>query len=179
MLKTVDEKVCNFLQIVRRKGYVVNLVVAIARAKTLTAKSDLEHLKAPDLQNSSWTNSLFRKMGFVRLAKTTSKREIPEGTKNEAALILHNQIANLVEKYQIPSSMLINIDQTPLKYAPESNQMMAQKGSKHVAIEGSTHKNAITATSGVTYDNQFLPIQLIYGGKTLQSLPRFECPKAF
>ena len=56
---------------------------------------------------------------------------------------------------------------------------MGQKGSKHVEIEGSTYKNAITATFGITWDNQFLPIQLIYGGKTLQSLPRFEFPRAF
>ena len=56
---------------------------------------------------------------------------------------------------------------------------MAQKGFKHVAIEGSAYKSAITATFAITYDDQFLPIQLIYGGKTLQSLPRFEFPKAF
>ena len=43
-------------------------------------------------------------------AKTTSKPEIPERAKNEAAFILHHQI---LEKYQIPSSMLINIDQIP------------------------------------------------------------------
>ena len=168
MLETVDEKVCNFLQIVRRKGGVVNSVVAIATAKVLVTKSDLEHLKALDLENSSWTKSLFRRTGFVRRAKTTSKPEILERAKNEAALILHHQIVDLVEKYQISSSMLINIDQTPLKYAPVSNQTMAQKGSKHVAIKGSSYKNAITATFGITYDNQFLPIQLIYSGKTLQ-----------
>ena len=46
MLETVDEKICNFLQIVRRKGGVVNSVVAIATAKVLVTKSDLEHLKA-------------------------------------------------------------------------------------------------------------------------------------
>ena len=118
-------------------------------------------------------------MGFMRQAKTTSRSEIPERAKNEAALILYHQIVNLVEKHQIPSSMFTNIDQTPLKYAPVSNPLMAQNRSKHVAIEGSTYKNAITATFGITCDNQFLPIQLIYGGKTLQSLPRFEFPKAF
>ena len=75
--------------------------------------------------------------------------------------------------------MVINIDQTPWKYAPVSNQSMVQKGSSNIAIHGSTYKNAITATFGITYDNQFLPIQLIYGGKTLQSLPRFEFPKSF
>ena len=110
MLETVDEKLCNFLQIVRGKGGVVNSVVAIATAKALIAKSDLEHLKALDLEYSSWTKSLFQRMGFVRRAKITSKLEIPERAKNEAAPILHHQIIDLVEKYQIPSSMLINID---------------------------------------------------------------------
>ena len=110
------------------------MVVAIAAAKALTAKGDLKHLNALDLETSSWTRSRFQRMGFVRRAKTTSKPEIPERVKNEAALILHHQI---LEKYQIPSSMLINIDQTPLEYAPVSNQMMSQKGSKHVAIERS------------------------------------------
>ena len=144
------------------------MAVAIAAAKALIAKSDLEHLKAVDLENSSWTKSLFPRMGFLRRAKTTSKPGIPERAKNEAALILHHQIVDLVEKYQIPSSMLINVDQTPSKYAPVSNQMMApQKGFKHVAIEGSTHKNALTAKIGIIYENHSLPIQLIYGGKAL------------
>ena len=75
--------------------------------------------------------------------------------------------------------MLINIDQTPLKYASLSNQKMAPKGSKYVIVEGSTYKNAITATFGITYDNQLLLIQLIYDEKTLQSLPRFKFSKAF
>ena len=118
-------------------------MVAIVTAKALIAKSDLEYRKALDLENSSWTKSLFRRMGFVRRGKTTSKPEIPERAKNEAALILQHQIVDLVEKYQIASLMLINIDQTPLKYAPVSNQTMVQKRSKHVAIEGSSYKNAI------------------------------------
>ena len=42
MLETVDEEVCNFLQIVRRKEGVVNSVVAITTAKALIAKSDLD-----------------------------------------------------------------------------------------------------------------------------------------
>ena len=54
--------------------------------------------------------------------------------------------------------MLINIDQTPLKYALVPNQTMVQKGSKHVAIEGSPYKNAITATFGITYDDQFFEL---------------------
>ena len=115
-------------------------MVAIVTAKAVIAKSDLEYRKALDLEHSSWTKSLFRRMGFVRRGKTA---EIPQRAKNEAALILQHQIVDLVEKYQIASLMLINIDQTPLKYAPVSNQTMVQKRSKHVAIEGSSYKNAI------------------------------------
>ena len=118
-------------------------MVAIVTAKALIAKSDLEYREALDLENSSWTKSLFRRMGFVRRGKTASKPEIPQRAKNEAALILQHQIVDLVEKCQIASLMLINIDQTPFKYAPVSNQTMVQKRSKHVAIEGSSYKNAI------------------------------------
>ena len=49
-------------------------------------------------------------MSFARQANTTSKLEILERAKNEAALILHLQIIDFVEKYQILSSLLINID---------------------------------------------------------------------
>ena len=38
------------------------------------------------------------------------------------------------EKYQIPSSVLINIDRMPLKYPLVSNQTMVQKEYKHATI---------------------------------------------
>ena len=109
----------------------------------------------------------------MRPAKITSKPEIPERAKNEAALILHHQTVNLVKKYQIPSSILLNIDQTFLKYASVSNQTMAKNGSKYIAI---VHHNCNIWNN---IRRPFLTIELIYGGKNLQSLPRFEFPKAF
>lgn len=84
MLGTVDEKVQVFLQLLRRKGEVVNTVVAIATAKALIERSGLENLKAIDLESSFWAKSLFQRMGFVRRGKTTSKPEIPERGKHEA-----------------------------------------------------------------------------------------------
>ena len=103
----------------------------------------------------------------------------PELAKKEAGLILHHQIVDLIEKYQIPPSMVINIDQTPLKYAQVTNQTLVTKGSKHVAITGRSYRQAIPVTFGVTYENGFLPMQLIYGGKTVQSIPRFKFPESF
>ena len=56
---------------------------------------------------------------------------------------------------------------------------MAPKGSKTVPIKGSTEKRMITVTFTITLDGHFLPVQLIYGGKTSKSLPRVNFPKSF
>ena len=59
MLGSSDEKVKNFLLILRRKGGVANSGVAIAAAQGLIQKSSDEHLKCIDFVSSSWTQSLF------------------------------------------------------------------------------------------------------------------------
>jgi len=56
---------------------------------------------------------------------------------------------------------------------------MALKGSKSVTIVGASDKRKITATFAITLSGDFLPMQLIYGGKTKQSLPRFKFPDSF
>ena len=59
MLGSIDEKVKNFLLILRQKGGVVNSVVAIVAVQALIQKSSDEHLKCIDLVSSSWTQCLF------------------------------------------------------------------------------------------------------------------------
>jgi len=46
-------------------------------------------------------------------------------------------------------------------------------------MEGGSDKRCITGTFGITFTNKFLTIQLIYGGKTEQSLPRFKFLEGF
>ena len=89
------------------------------------------------------------------------------------------EIVSQIEKYNIPHSMIINIDQTPLKYVSTTNYTLAKKGSTTVTVEGGNDKRTITGTFGIYFTNKFLPIQLIYGGKTDQSLPRFKFPEGF
>ena len=82
----------------------------------------------------------------------------------------------IVEKYEIPHSLIMNLDQTPLKYIPAINHTMAKQNSKSVSIAGSSDKHSITGTFTITLNGHFLPMQLIHGGKTKQSLPRFKFP---
>ena len=113
-------------------------------------------------------------MGFVKRASTTSRPEIPYGSRKEAELIFHHDIAYKVEKFQIPESLIMNINQTPSKFAPASSRTMAKKNSKHVSIAGSSYKKAITATFGITFSNALLPMQLIYAGKTAASFHKSQ-----
>ena len=46
-------------------------------------------------------------------------------------------------------------------------------------MEGGNDKRCITGTFSITFTNEFLPVQLIYGGKTVKSLPRFKFPQEF
>ena len=121
---------------------------------------------------SSWTQSLFQRMGFGRRMCTTKKPEIPDRALMETKLFFQHQIASLVAEHHIPPSLIMNFDQTPLKYAPVSNSTLAKKGSKHVPIAGGAFKESITATFNITYSNKFLPMQLISKGKTRRSFPR-------
>ena len=179
VLGAIDQKVQNFLAILRRKGGVVNTVVANATPQALIDQSEDEHLKNIDLRSSSWAKSLFHRMGFVKRTFTTSKPEIPEKAKMEAKLLYQHQIVSYVEEYSIPPSLILNFDQTPLKFAPVTNRTLSAKGSKHAAVTGSSFKQAITATFGITCENKFLPMQLIYGGKTERSIPRVKFPNSF
>ena len=139
-------------------------------------KEKLDHI---DLKQSCWAQSLFRRMGFVRRLGTTGKVPIPDSLKKELKKSYLHGIVKKVEDNDIPPSIVLNLDQTPSKYIPVLNKTMAPKGSKTVPIKGSTEKRRITATFTITLDGHFLPVQLIYGGKTSKSLPRVNFHKSF
>ena len=56
---------------------------------------------------------------------------------------------------------------------------MAPKSVKHVAIAGLNDRRAITLTLTISLDGKMLPFQVIYGGKTKQSLPKVKFPDGF
>ena len=118
-------------------------------------------------------------MGFRRRQATTSKLEIPEAALKEIKMLFHHDIVTKVAKFNIPDSLIINLDQTPTKYVPVGRTTLAKKNSKTVTIKGSTDKRIITATFPISVRGHFLPMQLTYGGKTNKYLPRFKFPEKF
>ena len=86
-------------------------------------------------------------------------------------LITKNQLVNNVEKFQIPSSLVLNLDQTNSKYVSVGKTTIAEKVSNSILISSLSDKSNATFT--ITLNGKFLEMQLIYGGKTNQSLLKF------
>ena len=85
----------------------------------------------------------------------------------------------MVSAYNIPHDLIINIDQTYLPFVLVSNYTLSPKGNKKVAISNCTDYRQITGTFGIRLNGEFLPIQLIYQGKTERCHPKFKFPEEF
>ena len=118
-------------------------------------------------------------MNFVKWRKRSSKVDISDEARKEIEFLYLHDIVSEIEKYDISSALVVNIDQALLKYIPVGNETKAATGEHSVTNEGSADKRSTTGTFAISFDGNFLPVQLIYGGKTTQSLPRFEFPKDF
>lgn len=60
----------------------------------------------------------------------------------------------------------MNFDQTPLMYVCSPNHTLQLKGEKNVPLIGKGKSKLITGTFSCTKPALFLPMQLIYEGKT-------------
>ena len=158
MLGSLDQMVQKYIRAYRSRGGPVNSIIVVSIAKVLIARNPQLNLEHIDLDSSSWTKSLFKRMGLARRMKTTGKVEIPEGAKKEAELLYLHNIVAIVEEHEIPPDLIMNLDQTPLKYVPVSHHTVAKKGAKSVSIAGSSDKRCITGTFVITLAGDFLPL---------------------
>ena len=178
MLGQLDSMVQTYILAQSNRGCVINTSIANATARALTKKYP-QAIGNIGFESSSWARSLFHRMGFVKRRKTSSKVEIPDAARKEIEFLFHHEIVSYVEKFKIPPSLVLNLDQTPLKYVPVSQETMARRGSTSVTVEGSNDKRMITGTFAITLSGNFLPVQLIYAGKTTQSIPKIAFPDSF
>ena len=75
--------------------------------------------------------------------------------------------------YDVPSALALNLDQTAHFYVSPGKYAFSSKGSKNVPIKGLDDKRQIAVTFVVSATGSFLPIQLIYQGKSKKCLPKF------
>ena len=96
-------------------GGVVSQSVAIAVAQALIKRYPEMDLGCIDLTDLFWTKSLSRRMSFEKRA-----------AREEIELVFFHEIVRKVERYKIPHSLILNLDQTPTNFVPGSSRTQAQ-----------------------------------------------------
>ena len=154
LLGEIDEMVQRYILAASNRGSFITRGIAVSTAKALMIRNP-RLIGNVNVESSHWAQSLYRRMGFRRRQVTTSKLEIPKGALKEIKLLFHHDNSSKVEKFSIPHSLIINLDQTPTKYIPVRRTTMAKKNTKTVPIKGSSDKHIITATSAIRFNGTF------------------------
>ena len=126
LLGELDAMVHKYLWAASNRGAVISRTSAVSAAKALLQKYT-NIVGKIDLESSSWAKSLFIHMGYVQQRNISSKVEIPEKTRKEVEYQFHYDIVSKVEKYNIPDSLIMNLDQTPSYLVPCKKFTMAKK----------------------------------------------------
>ena len=88
-----------------------------------------------------------------------------------------DDVVAVVTMEDVPPELILNWDQTGIHLVPASTWTMDKEGSKRVEISGANDKRQITAVFCGTLTGDFLPLQLVYKGKSPRCHPRFQFPK--
>ena len=118
-------------------------------------------------------------MNWTKRKGTTGKIEPSKQFLLEEKLTFRKKISGVIFEHDISKELIINLDQTPLSYVSPGKYTFDFTGVKTVPIEGIDDKRQITATFAISLSGEFLPIQVIYEGKTKRCLPKYTFPASF
>ena len=174
----LDEQVREYVRELRKSGVIINAHVVIAVGMGLVMSKDANLLAENGGHVSltkHWARYLLSRMGFVkRRANTKSKVSVEHFDELKELFLL--DLNNAVEMDEVPAELVINWDQTGINYVPISSWTMEQEGTKRVEVIGKDDKRQLTALFACSMSGDFLPIQLVYQGKTIKCLPKFQFP---
>lgn len=174
----LDGLVQKYVLQVREGGGAINTAMVVAGAMGIVESLDRTRLveNGGDIFLSrSWAKSLLKRMKFTKRRATTKCGISPQVFREVKTQFLQDVI-DIVKMEDIPPQLIFNWDQTGLHLVPSSSWTMARKGSKRVEMKGMEDKRQITAVFCGTLCGEFLPIQLIYTGKTDRCHPRYSFP---
>jgi len=126
--------------------------------------------------SKSWAYSVLHRMGYVQQKATTSKSKMTEVGFSESKQLFLSDVRAIVIMEEVPPELVLNWDQTGVKIVPIDTWTMELRGSKHVELIGLQEKQQITTVFCGTLVEVFLPVQLVYKGKTTHWHPQFVFP---
>ena len=175
----LDKKVMTYLHALRNSGCVVNRRIVLGCALGLIQKNQpsllQEHGGSLDFRTAngsgrSWCNSFLKRAHFVKRKSTKAAKKLPANFQEQKQRFL-DLIASAVKTHDIPSDLIINIDETGLRVVPVDKWTLDRKGVEQVALTGQEDKREITCVLGCTLSGKLLPPQVIYQGMTERCHP--------
>ena len=115
-------------------------------------------------------------MNFVKRKSTTAKSKMNVEAFAELKEEFLSNVEATIDMEEIPAELVLNWDQTGIRIVPSSMWTMDKQGSKRIEIAGRDDKRLITAIFCGSAVGEFLPVQVIYKGKTKRCHPRFQFP---
>ena len=178
----VDCQVQAYIKDLREAGAPVNTAIVIATGKGIVMDKTSDTSNAsPDIDvylTKDWAKYLMKRMGMVkRRASTKAKTTVINFNELKETFLQDIKHSMLMD--EIPPELVINFDQTGVYYVPVSSWSMEVEGAKRVEVVGKDDKRQITAIFGISMSGDFLPIQLVYQGKTAKCLPSFNFPPSW
>ncbi len=115
-------------------------------------------------------------MNYTRRKATTKATHFDKSKFMSIKETFLQEIVYVVTMEEITGELILNWDQTGLNLIPAPAWTMEKRGTKRVKIKGVDDKRQITGVFCANLFGEFLPMQLIYGGKTSRCHPPFEFP---
>ena len=179
LLGEIDKQLQPYLRKIRDQGGIVTASVVIAGARGILMSSDYRQLAefgGHIYLSRQWTYHLLSRMKFVRRKATTAKSKYAPEDFAALKRDFLNDVAAVVTMEDVPPELALKWDQTGIHLVPASTWTMDKEGSKRIEVSGVNDKRQITAVFCGTLTGDFLPLQLIYKGKSARCHPRFRFP---
>ena len=181
-LGDLDNEVQQYVQALRTAGTPVGSSVIIAAARGIVMAKEPTLLLENGghvVLSKSWAHCLMIRMGLVKRKASTKISKMTTEEFEQKKVSFLKQVSAFVAVHTIPSSLVLNWDQTGINVLPSANYTMEQRGSKRIEIAGYQDKRQITATFAATLSGEFLPMQILYTGKTERCHPKHQFPASF
>ena len=177
----MDAQVQLYLKNVREGGGPVTARIAIAAARGIMLSSDAAKNKLSEFGghislSRHWAYSLLERMNFVKRKATTAQSKYNIDSFKRVKESFLAEVTTIVEMEEIPPELILNFDQTGVKIVPSSTWTMDREGSRRVEVIGVGDKRMITAVFCGSLVGDFLPVQVIYKGKTNRVHPHYQFP---
>ncbi|KAJ7693212.1 hypothetical protein B0H17DRAFT_839332, partial [Mycena rosella] len=114
-------------------------------------------------------------LGWSERRATKAAQKLPTNHKKILEEVFLQE-AHIIRDHAVPAALRINTNQTQLVYQQGSDSTWNKHGVKQVATMGQEEKRAFTLVPSISASDVLLPMQAVFGGKTMASCPSPAAP---